>query len=894
MKRFAVLSVALLVIGLAIVATIAGCSQSQPKTASVTAAPTTQPQNAGAVRGNAQAGSGAGHLGPSGIPPEIAQKLIDEQKSRQSTTVPGQPPQTTGDNGGVDKQKDVEGGVISVNGGYDIGGNADVQGIQNNASASTAIGGNNNGNFGGGGGGRRGGRGGAGGGGFAGGGGGAPGAAAGAPRAGGGAGGGGAPRGGGGGRRGPGVANLQTGIPGAQFRPAIVVPLQNEELWIIAKPQQVALAAPGMDDRNPGAGALLAKLPNRTEQVAVPLKHTDVKASIAGYIATVNVQQQYQNPYAEKIEAVYVFPLPQNAAVNEFLMTIGDRKIRGIIRDRQEAEQIYQEARAQGYVASLLTQERPNIFTQSVANIEPGKEIDIDIKYFHTLEYVDGWYEWHFPMVVGPRFNPSSSAGDGIGAVAMGARGTSGQSTEVQYLRPDQRSGHDISLNVTLDAGVKIEQLESPSHKIVTQTHGDASGVSEISLSSSDSIPNKDFVLRYKVAGKTVKSAMMVQRDPKGGGGYFTLMLVPPESLSNVKRQPLEMVFTLDVSGSMSGRPFEQARAAIAYALNHMQPTDTFQIVRFANQTELMTPTAVPATQENVRAGIAYIAEMRSGGGTQMLEGIRDSLNFHRDPERSRYVAFLTDGYIGNEAEILREVHNSVRDSRIFSFGVNGSPNRYLLDHMARMGAGAAAYPSPDDNPDEYMAPYFERISHPAMTDISVDFGGMQVSDVYPQKISDLFVGRPVIITGRFTGDGAISSVHMRGRIAGESSDFAIPVKLDDQQAQHVGVKSVWARMKISDLAERSVWDNGFTDAQGSIKQLALNYNLMSQFTAFVAVDSSIQTAGDHGMSVKVPVPVPEGVDFDSTVAGPQRGPAPARGVQFGGPRAGGGGGGEQ
>jgi Ca-activated chloride channel family protein len=349
------------------------------------------------------------------------------------------------------------------------------------------------------------------------------------------------------------------------------------------------------------------------------------------------------------------------------------------------------------------------------------------------------------------------------------------------------------------------------------------------------------------------------------------------------------MVFTLDVSGSMNGRPIEQAREAIRYALNHMQPNDTFQIIRFANQTELMTPRAVPATPENVHLGLAYIDQMSAGGGTEMLEGIRDSLNFDRDPERSRYVAFLTDGYIGNEADILREIHNSVRDSRIFSFGVDGSPNRYLLDHMAKMGAGAAAYPALSDNPDEIMAPYFERISHPAMTDISVDFGNMQVSDVYPQKIPDLFVGRPVIITGRFTGESAPASVHVHGRYAGEAQDFAIPIKLDDPQAQHAGVKSVWARMKISDLAERSVWDNGLSDAQTSIKQLALDYNLMSQFTAFVAVDSTMQTAGDHGISVKVPVPVPDGVRYDTTVTDPQLRAMPARGVQFG-PRGGGGG----
>jgi Ca-activated chloride channel family protein len=639
-------------------------------------------------------------------------------------------------------------------------------------------------------------------------------------------------------------------------------PAPTEELWVIAKPQDAG--ADVKDDRTPGSGTLMAKLPDKVEQVPVPLKHTDVRASIAGYIATVDVKQQYQNPYSEKIEAVYVFPLPTNAAVNEFLMTVGDRKIRGIIREREEAKQIYEQAKAQGYVASLLTQERPNVFTQSVANIEPGKAIDIDIKYFHTLEYVDGWYEWVFPMVVGPRFNPPGTT-DGIGAKSQGsAPGVTGQETEVSYLRPDQRSGHDIALAVQIDAGVRIEKIDSRNHKVITEAGSDTEAI--VALDPADTIPNKDFVLRYKAAGQTVKSAVMVQRDAKNSdAGYFTLMLVPPATLANLPRQPLEMVFTLDVSGSMSGEPIEQSRAAIKYALTHMRPDDTFQIIRFADGAELMSPQPLPATQENIRSALRYIEQMEAGGGTMMLDGIRKSLATRRDESRSRFVAFLTDGYIGNEAEILREVHNSLDpQTRIFSFGVGSSTNRYLLDHMAKVGAGAVAYLGLHDKADDVMSAYFERISHPALTDLAVDFGAMKTSDVFPQKLPDLFVGRPVILTGRFTGHGA-TTLHVKGRVGGEARDFEIPVDLDDASSQHGGIASVWARAKIADLADRSTWEPG-NDLPGNIKQVALEHGLMSAFTAFVAVDSSTQTAGDHGTTVAVPVPVPEGVKYETTV----------------------------
>src|SRR5262249_10974077 len=217
-------------------------------------------------------------------------------------------------------------------------------------------------------------------------------------------------------------------------------------------------------------------------------------------------------------------------------------------------------------------------------------------------------------------------------------------------------------------------------------------------------------------------------------------------------RTPVEMVFTLDVSGSMSGQPIEQSRAAIRYALTHMRADDTFQIIRFDSNTQMMSPRSLPATQENIERALRYINEMQAGGGTMMLEGIKESLNFQRDESRLRYITFLTDGYIGNERDILAEIRKSRGDARLFSFGVGSSSNRYLLDGMARIGVGTVAYLSLNDDANKIMADYFERIAHPAMSDISVDFGAMQASDVFPQKIPDLFVGRPVIITGRFTG----------------------------------------------------------------------------------------------------------------------------------------------
>ncbi len=629
-----------------------------------------------------------------------------------------------------------------------------------------------------------------------------------------------------------------------------------DEIWVIARPETQAVPA---DEDTPGCGAMLAKLPKGDKEIPLPLKHTDVKGQISGYIATVDVTQQFHNPYDQKIEAVYVFPLPQNAAVNEFIMVIGERKIRGIIRERKEAEEIYRQARRQGYVASLLTQERPNIFTQKVANIEPGKNIDVNIKYFNTLAYVDGWYEFVFPMVVGPRFNPPGYT-DGVGAVARGKNGISGQKTEVQYLKPGERSGHDIAVTVDVDAGVKIEEVKCTNH-VIKKIFTSPEKLS-VKLSSLDSIPNKDFVLRYKVAGKTVKSALVTHHDKRGG--FFTLMLYPPESLSYLKRAPMEMIFVLDCSGSMNGKPIAKAKQAVTRALRKLQPNDTFQVIRFSNNASQFGPDPIPATPDNIRKAIRYVENLQGSGGTMMIEGIKAALDFAHDPHRFRLVSFMTDGYIGNEIEILAAIHQRLGASRIFSFGVGSSVNRYLLDRMAKLGKGAVAYIGLDDGAGEVVDLFYERISHPALTDVTIDWGNMQVTDMYPYHIRDLFVGRPVILTGRFKGNSK-TTIRVTGKVGDLTQEIAIPVNLDDSAAAHQGIACVWARKKIETLANQAAYDNN-PDLPDEIKQVALEYGLMSAYTAFIAVDSSRKTAGDHGITIAVPVPVPDGVRYETTV----------------------------
>ncbi|MEM1212564.1 MAG: VIT domain-containing protein [Planctomycetota bacterium] len=649
----------------------------------------------------------------------------------------------------------------------------------------------------------------------------------------------------------------------------------GEELWIISTPARGnASPATSETEPTPASGALLALRPTdkieprtsdtaTTETIPLPLKHTDVRAAITGYLATVDVTQQFHNPFDTKIEAVYVFPLPQDAAVSEFVMTIGDRKIRGLIREKEEAEKLYARAKAQGYRAALLTQQRPNIFTQKVANLEPGKAIDISIRYFNTLAYSKGQYHFVFPMVVGPRFNPPHTA-DPITPVAHGSKPTTPPTTSgttTPYLKPHQRPGHDIALSVNLNPGVAVQSTTSRSHPVTTQPQDD--GSLNITLANEAALPNKDFVLSFKVTGDRINSGLVTHQDDQGNG-YFSLMLFPPDDLQGLTRQDMEMVFVLDCSGSMNGKPIAQAKAAIKHALQQLRPTDTFQVIRFSQDASAFGPDPVPATPGNITRAIEYVDGLRGSGGTHMLEGIRAALQFPHDPDRYRTVTFLTDGYIGNERQIFAAIHKYLGEARVFSFGVGQAPNRYLLNRMAKAGRGAAAYLSLDDDAAAIMDFYFQRIAHPAMTDLKIDWGAMNVANVYPQNLPDLFVDRPVILTGTFTGKP--STVQVTGQ-AGRYDLLINPVTADSPPTTAgPELAQVWARRKIADLHDQLAHSNDPADLQHQIKTTALSYSLMSDYTAFLAVDTTQPTSGTHGVTVPVGLPVPDGVRYDTTV----------------------------
>ena len=593
-----------------------------------------------------------------------------------------------------------------------------------------------------------------------------------------------------------------------------------------------------------------------------PLKHTSVKAEISGFISRVVVTQEFENPFKEKIEAVYTFPLPQNAAVDDMTMLVGDRTVRGRVLRREEAQAVYEAAKTGGKVASLLDQERPNVFTQSVANIMPGEQIKITISYVETLKYEDGAYEFVFPMVVGPRYVPGAATGSPV----SGGRGFSPDTDAVPDAsrvtpRPvpeGLRVGHDISLDIALDAGVAIDNLSSQSHAIDMQRPDVAQA--RVRLKSSSVIPNKDFILRYDVAGRNISDALLTHRSERGG--FFTLILQPPERVTVTDVTPKELVFVLDTSGSMSGFPIEKAKETMKLALDSLYPADTFNLITFAGDTHVLFPEPVPATRENLQKAQAFLASRSGGGGTEMMKAIKAALDPSDAQGHVRIVCFMTDGHVGNDMGIISEVQNHP-NARVFAFGIGSSVNRFLLDKMAEHGRGEVEYVALNDDGSAAARRFHERVRNPLLTDLALDWNGLPVADVYPQRIPDLFGTKPVILTGRYTAPGR-GVLQLKGKMSGRDFVREIPVDFPESKTLHDVLAPLWARSRIDDLMGQDY--NGMQqgsmrpELKETITSLGLEYRLLTQFTSFVAVEEMIVTDGGTPRRIDVPVEVPAGV----------------------------------
>ncbi|HHH31899.1 MAG TPA: VWA domain-containing protein [Polyangiaceae bacterium] len=613
-----------------------------------------------------------------------------------------------------------------------------------------------------------------------------------------------------------------------------------------------------------------------TKTRRLPLEHTAVKARLAGFVASVEVAQTFQNHHDRPIEVVYVFPLPENSAVEAMEMRIADRVVRAKIKERGEARAIYRRAKERGHTAALLEQERPNIFTQSVANIAPGEKIDVVLRYVQDLSYDAGTYEFVFPMVVGPRFIPGTpleAAMKGTGAYHDTDRVPDASRITPPVLGKGERSGHDISIEVVADNALPVRGWEVPTHEIVT--HQPADGSLRLTLAEKKSIPNRDFVLRYHVAGQEPTATLLTSGEPRDG--YFALMVHPPELDVDDLVGQRELVFVLDVSGSMSGTPLGMCKRAMRHALAGLRPVDTFNIITFAGTSRKAFPTPRPVNRTNLDAAMRFIGAARAGGGTHMAEGVRAALSPNVPAGRHRYVFFLTDGYVANEAEIISGSKQLVEDiegrgqrARVFGFGVGSSVNRRLLTGLSKAGKGLAVYATSREDPARAVNLFYRYIDRAVMTDVRVDWADADVSELYPQPIPDLFASHPIILHGRYA-----SLSHAPTKVVGKVGEREVEIPVEVRRTTAPGARgglvgTLWARAKVGYLEEES-WLGMVPDAQARITKLGLEHAIVTPYTSFVAVDESRRVGDGNPERVVQPVEVPEGVDGAMAGARTQR-----------------------
>ncbi|HYW71674.1 MAG TPA: VIT domain-containing protein, partial [Pyrinomonadaceae bacterium] len=588
-----------------------------------------------------------------------------------------------------------------------------------------------------------------------------------------------------------------------------------------------------------------------------PLKHTDVKTEISGFIARVTVTQQFENPFSDKIEAVYTFPLPEAAAVDDMKVIVGDRTVRGKIMRREEAQATYENAKARGQVAALLNQQRPNIFTQAVANILPSQQINVTISYVETLQYEEGSYEWHFPMVVDERYvsapqSVSPPASIDAQGTAAGNRRVPDAEITAPTMPKGMRAGHDVSIEVKIDAGVPLLALRSITHEI--EALQPAPNEAIVRLKDQSTIPNKDFVLRYDVAGSQIEDALLFHRDDRDG--FFTFILQPPQRVTAAEVTPKELVFVLDTSGSMSGFPIEKAKQTMMLALDNLYPQDTFNVILFSGDTRILFSDPQPATAENINKAKKLVAGAKGEGGTEMMKAIRAALDPSDALDHVRIACFMTDGQVGDDMEIIAEVQKHPR-ARVFAMGFGDAPNRFLLDKITQYGRGDVEYVAERGDTSRVAKHFHDRVRNPLLTDVTIDWNGLPVRDVYPRTIPDLFSAKPVILSGRYTA-GAKGVIRLKGMMSGQEFVREIPVELPELESQHDVLGTLWARSKIDELMQQDMagaqQGKMRDDLKTEITNLGLAHRLMTQFTSFVAVDERSPADGVSPRRVDVPV----------------------------------------
>lgn len=599
-------------------------------------------------------------------------------------------------------------------------------------------------------------------------------------------------------------------------------------------------ARTGADPLDDLAGRVIGTIGDA--RIDLPLLKSDYDIDINGDMAMVRLTQVFENPADAPMSAEYLFPLNQHAAVFAMELRVGDEVIAARIRRKAEAEQVFAEAEAEGKAAALLTQHRPNMFTQQVANLMPGLPVTVTLSYVQSVPRIDGAYELVVPLVVGPRYEGAPQVSDvdepgterdGWHIAAVPAYPAVFGLDLPELIAPDR-----VALDLSLTAPVPLVSVTSATHALSLT---DRAGGVTATFAQGRVLDNRDFVLRYALGGDAVTAGVMAHKDARGG--VLSLMIEPPRVADAADATPRELVFVLDTSGSMGGAPIEASKRFMAAALQGLRPADSFRILSFSNDPRQFNSAALPATAANLRAGLAHVRGLAAGGGTEIERAIRAAFSLPQRPGALRIVVFLSDGYIGDEAGVLATIRQQIGQARIYAFGVGASVNRYLLDGMAREGRGYARYVDPTETAEEAAEALARDLRTPLLTDLRIDWGGLDVTEATPHALPDLFDGSSLRVLARFD-TGGTGQVTVSGLVNGRRATFPLSVSLPEAgfASEETGaLPLVWARERIADHERDLATRVGQPEElEAAITDLGLTYGLQSRFTSFVAVSERV------------------------------------------------------
>ncbi len=576
-----------------------------------------------------------------------------------------------------------------------------------------------------------------------------------------------------------------------------------------------------------------------------PLEATDVVANVSGVIADVTVKQTYRNDGTVPINARYVFPASTRAAVHGLQLRIGDKRVIAKIKPRDQATQAFRQATAAGKSASLLEQERPNVFTMSVANIMPGDRVEVELRYSELLVPEEGVYQLVYPTVVGPRY-ASSPAADAAATDAF---------VHSPYLHQGDVPPTSFSIRVNLSSGVPLSDLRCPSHDV--SVAWDAPSLAHVSLRDPKSFGgDRDFILDYRLSGAQIESGLLLYQGEREN--HFLLMLQPPARVEQSAIPPREYVFVLDVSGSMYGFPLDTAKALIEDLISHLRPTDSFNVVLFSGDAYTLSPRSLPATEANVARALELISHERGGGGTELEGALRRVYALPRGQHVSRSVVVLTDGYIAQERGAFELIAQHLHDTNVFAFGIGSSVNRYLIEGLARAGQGEPFVVTKPQQAAATARRFRRYIESPLLTEVSVSFDGFDAYGVEPPQQPDLFAQRPILVFGKFRGQPA-GVIEVRGRAATGPFAATVPVADSIPRAENAALPQLWARSRIARLSDFDV-DGSDAEVAREVTSLGLSYALLTKYTSFIAVLEQIRNRKQPASHVDQPLPLPLGV----------------------------------